>query len=322
MSHDAPELRAPDLRELEAALRPHLAPALAPVGGFERLAPSGFARTPTPDAPVLLLALGRGGRPRAVVRCSAPTGELVERELLRSLHAKVRLGPELGEVVLEPLVSLRLAGRAHAVLPLCRPTPRAGLAGLRARLRLRRPLLQWLRAATARTVRAPSEPERARDLRAPLEWLARADGAPRARRAAARAALGRLEGGAWRPRLALCHGDLWLGNVLRWPRAQWWRARPARRPFALIDWAGSPGQGAPGYDLLCLAESLRLTPRRLGAELRALRGLLACTPLDLRGYLLVALGALGLARDHYDPSRAAAHAARLEARLDAALAYV
>lgn len=138
-------------------------------------------------------------------------------------------------------------------------------------------------------------------------------------RTAARDALARLRSAAWRPAYTLTHGDLWRGNILRWPRRTWWRERPPRLPFLLIDWRGSLVRGHAVLDLLRLLESLRAGPRALRRQLERHCWALGCERFDARGYLLAALGAAGQDLGCIEPRRWVLGTERLWSQLVEAL---
>ena len=127
----------------------------------------------------------------------------------------------------------------------------------------------------------------------PLEYLAALPGIGPDLKQAARRALGRIDTGCWKPRLALEHGDLWLGNVLL-PPAQWRGTllRRVRRPFVLVDWYGARLRAPGMYDLVRFARSLRMKPHRLRRHVvrHCSASGLACELPDAAGALAASLG--------------------------------
>lgn len=295
-----------DVPTVADCLRDGLDRALAPTGGFGRLS---LLRPPGTllDSVTTLLVQDGDGRPNGIVQCSASraTGadDLVRREVDRGQAARAALGPRLGDALLEPLLVADDGDRTFAAYPLCRPMPEARWRWVAARLGLRGPLLDWLFEVTRTTRREPTPDDLTRDFTRPLEAVA---GDPRLSpplRAGAREALARLEAGAWRPVHTVVHGDLWRGNVLRWPRRIWWRERPPRLPFVLIDWRGSRARGHPIVDLLRLIDLLRGGARTLRRQLERHCWALGCEPDDARGYLLAGIGAGGMSLGCMEPRR-------------------
>ncbi len=302
----APPTAPLDVSTLASRLGQGLDQALAPAGGFGRLSqlcPTG----PLADSVTTLLVEDPLGRKNGVVQCSAPrsTGadDLVRREVERGRAARAALGPRLGDPLLEPLLVADDGERTYAAYPLCRPLPAERLLRVAARAWLRRPLLTWLYEVTRTTRREPTPEELVRDFTRPLEAVAADPRLSAALRTGARAALARIEAGAWRPAHTLAHGDLWCGNVLRWPRSPWWRERPPRLPFVLIDWRGSRSRGHAITDLLRLVDSLRASARTLRQELERHCWALGCELEDARGYLLAGLGVAGQDLGCVEPRR-------------------
>ncbi len=251
------------------------------------------AAIPLPDSTLKFMAFDHMHRHFAVVICSPPAApEMVARNVAHKELAQHALGP-LGEVVLEPLKFGRVNGLSYAIYPYCRRLETWRLAWAVQRMWLRPALLAWLRAATRETLDDPSPEERENLFRIPLLHLASEDLVPHTIRDAASIARARLERGSWQPRVCLMHGDLWKGNVLLAP------GNPGWRTFALIDWAGSLPRGHAIYDLIRVALSMGLKGRRLEQELRAHCQILKCDSVDARGYLLAALGYLGMNLGHF-----------------------
>lgn len=299
------------LDELEALLAPHLERAL-PGRGFGRLS-TPFPRKSAADAAGLLLVHDRRERPAAVVHVSAAAGDLVRRELLALDAVRERLGPDLGAVLLRPLLYLERGGRTIVAYPYHPPLSDERWPWLAQRLRLGPSLLRWVRGVLRATADEVVPDEHERLFAAPLRWAAE-DGllSPPLRRAARRArAL--LDDGRLRPRTALAHNDLWKGNLLL--------AAPetARPPFVVIDWRGAELRGYPFYDLLRLDESLRLPRWTLRRELLAHCRLLSCPPDGAELYLLACLGHLGRTLGCFAVERYRALADRLHERLSGAL---
>lgn len=295
-----------DLPVVADRLRDVLDGALAPAGGFgrlSRLCPTG----PLADSVTTLLVQDPSGRPNGVVQCSAPRSsgadDLVRREVERGRAVRAALGPRLGDALLEPLAVADDGDRTYACYPLCRTLPGDRWRWVVARALLRRPLLSWLFEVVRTTRREPAPDELEADFVRPLEAVARDPRLSPAMRAGARDALVRLEARTWRPTHTVVHGDLWRGNVLRWPRRAWWRDRSPQVPFVLIDWRGSRLRGHAVMDLLRLMDSLRASARALRGELERHAWALGCELQDTRGYLLAALGAAGQELGCMEPRR-------------------
>jgi hypothetical protein len=275
-------------------------------------------RPPAQDGPAHLLVHAASG-PVAVLACSrAGDDDHVRIEVERAEAAADALGPDLGRVIVRPVVSMERGGATWAVYPLCLPLERrSGLRWLQ-RLQLRGPLLRWLARVTSFTggpLHGKARAEVERTFSESLEWVAGERWFSPEVHARARRALGRLHSGLWSPRRVLSHGDLWLGNVMLPPAAPWPAPRDGWPPFVLIDWGGADTQGFAFYDLLRLADSLRLAPAALRFDVQRHARLLDCHPEDAFGYLLASLGHLGVRLGYFERSRYASMSERLVASL-------
>jgi hypothetical protein len=239
-----------------------------------------------------LLIRDAAGRPRLVLLVSSPRGsEIVARGMERAAAAREALGPDLGDVVLAPVQSGRVQGLSYAILPYGEPLSNRRLLRRLDTLRFRKPVLHWLRAATARTA-GPVRPEEVESVLAgPLRHVSTLQVLDERLRGEALRGLRHLESGAWKPRTVLMHGDLTRGNVLKSPAAA------AARKFVLIDWPGSRLRGYPFFDLVAFGSVMNVRGADLKGEVSAHREILGYTPEEARYSLLAALGDLGLNLD-------------------------
>lgn len=281
-----PMSQAIDSQALLARLEPAFGQAGVEAARLVELGGAGPA-----DSPRKWLVETSEGRLRAVLQLS-PRGfpGIVARGVAHARAAAAALGSPLASAVLLPLVEGEIDGASFALTPWKRPLERTLCGGRIARLCIAPRVLGWLHRAVARTARALDDAEIAREVAAPLERLAGAELSVGVR-GAARRALERLEGGAWRPRATLAHMDLWAGNLLLPHRAT--GPVPAAG-FHLIDWAGADLAGLPFYDLARLLGSLR--PPRPWAR-RAARAhcrALGCAPADAVASALASVARLGV----------------------------
>ncbi len=234
-------------------------------------------------------------RPVAVALVSnrvAP--QLVARAMRRAADARRRLDAKLGSAILEPVLEGDVHGRSYAVLPHCSPVDTGWLGRRYWRRALRGPVLEWL-AEVNRSTRSELAGEEERILfRAPLEHLEAAGSVDASVRAAAGAARAALEAGTWTPRTVLMHGDLWTGNLLRANASPRLRPPEGRPPFIVIDWPGSLVRGHAFYDLIRVADSMRLPKRGLQTEIERHCAIMGCDRAGAAGHLLAGLGHIGL----------------------------
>jgi len=251
------------------------------------------------DGTTVLKLSNPDGRSIAVVLCSPPVSpDMVKRAMDRAHQAKLMLGEAAGTHILDPLAQGSVQGLSYAVLPFCRNLRGSRLWWIQRAL-LRPLILDWLREATEYTMREPQPVSIERSFAAPLQhiiWLKPIRGHLRA---AASRAIERLNDGAWTPKHVLMHGDLWKGNILIHPQDNILRRLNMSDRFVITDWAGSEISGIAMYDLVRLAESMRLNAQNLRREVEKHCHLLGCEPVDATSYLLAALGHIAMHLEHF-----------------------
>jgi hypothetical protein len=259
----------------------------------------------TPKArPALLVMLA----PRAYPDC-------VRDALERAAAARRALGDDvIGAAVQVALCHGFVDRQSFAVVPYLTPMGRDRLRRRWHKFRLRRPVFEWLREVTRRTIMVLPREAHLSSVSTPLLALLSMEGLGEHVRQAASDSLRELEGGRWQPQWVLAHNDLWVGNFLRR------RPDPAGVPsFAVIDWGASQIRGFPVYDLLAIASSISISTASLRRELREYCAVLGCETAHARHHLLVALGTLSLSLGEWPVERFATRAQRFLAYLEAVL---
>jgi hypothetical protein len=294
-----------DAKTLALELARHLAPQVtAPARGRGRWKVSLLPGAPlVADSAAKVVIRDGGGKPAAILLCSSSLApDQVSRALAMAARARQLLGSGAGKAILDPLVRGQVEGLSYAVFPWCWPLSSHRLGWPLQRRRLRPRLLDWLRQKLRVTMCDPAPAEVEASFLAPLGHIARSTDLAAEVRAAAEFAARRLHDGLWRPRLILVHNDLWKGNILlRRPESfLGWRRKP---PFVVIDWAGAREKGPPFYDLVRLADSLRLARGALARQVRWYCAALGCERVDAKGYLLAGLGELGMFPGHFPRAR-------------------
>lgn len=286
------------------AIRTPLATALggaSRVGSISQIEP----HKPGADATAKFLVRDERNECAVVLLCSPPVSPaLVARGMERARQAKQAIGPELGRVILDPLVEGELDGLSFAILPYCAPLSRSPWIWRWQRLTFRPALLRWLREVVRATAICPEDGKIEDGFVVPLERLAEMPTVSASLRAAAAQARERLVKKQFSPRQVLMHGDLWKDNLLIDERGVTGRAdAPVNARFVVIDWPGSRLAGYPIYDLLCLSESIGLRGRRLRDEVDIHARILGCGPMDVRTHLLAALAHTALHLEHFPVER-------------------
>jgi Phosphotransferase enzyme family len=238
----------------------------------------------TADATSKVVIRNQREQPEAIFICSSPLApDTVARAVAAAAWAEAILPAQTAQAILSPLASGYAEGLSYAVYPWCLPLSDHRLVWPLQRRRLRPRLLRWLREVVKATLRDPLPSETEVSFLVPLQHLAQSADLGDMIRGAAEHALRRLQQGKWRPRHVLAHNDLWKGNIL-------YRQPKSLDQFVVIDWTDATETGQAFYDLVRLADSMQLNRVTLASEVREHCRLLACEPLDARGYLLAALG--------------------------------
>ncbi len=253
------------------------------------------------DGTTVFLLRDAQERPRAVILCSSPVAPgMIQRATHRALAAKEVLGEELGSVILDPLMEGNVQGLSYAVMPYCVSLSRATPIWWMQRAFLRPTVMGWLRSATEKSVSAIAPAATCQAFVDPLREIASFKLVERHVRDAAEVAVQRLQNGEWKPKYVLMHGDFWKGNVLIRPtdddggEARQWQDR-----FIITDWAGSETRGFAIFDLIRMAQSMRMGTRSLRREIADHCRLLDCQAVDATSYLLAALGYTLMNIEHF-----------------------
>ena len=253
------------------------------------------------DDSAKLLVKDLAGNPIAVVLCSSPlTPWLVARGMERTRLAKQALSPDLGRVILDPLLEGEIRGLSYAVLPYCQPLSNSRLVWPVQRALLSPHVFQWLERVTEATATKVHPKQIEPNFMEPLKHLAELEEMTKRVRVAARQAINRLGDGHWTPRHVLMHNDLWKGNILLDHRqVSRFGKRLRTERFVIIDWMGAMIKGYGMYDLIRLAESLKLGNRELRKQITTHCEFLDCDFTDARSHLLASLGYLGMHLEHF-----------------------
>ena len=270
------------------------------------------------DGTTVVAVADAQGQMRAVVLCSPNNSpDMVERAMVMAEKAKSLLGPQLGARVLDPLLRGRLDGSSYAVLPYCSPLSNSAVLSRVQNFTLRPTIFDWLFQSAKMTRSAsPSAPIAAR-FEERLLHLASMQALSTDLRGAARMAVERIHSGQWKPHHVLMHGDCWRGNVLIKPSASFKERTPWAERFVLIDWPGAEIDGYAIFDVVRMAQSMRIAFKQLREELRRHCEALECDRTDATSYLLAALGNLGMSLECFPMEQFARMAESCHATLKA-----
>lgn len=258
------------------------------------------------------------GRKRAVVLCSPSNSpDMVDRAMIMANKAKGLLGPQLGSRILDPLLRGRIDGASYAVLNYCKPLSNNAVLSRLQNSRLRPTVFDWLfQCAKESRSAAPSSSISMR-FEERLLHLASMPALSNDLRHAAREAVERIHSGRWKPLHVLMHGDCWRGNVLIQPADAFNQRTPWAERFVLIDWPGAEIDGYAIFDIVRMAQSMRISFRQLADELNRHCKALECERSDATSHLLAALGNLGMSLEHFPVEQFARMAEACHATLKA-----
>ncbi|MBE9142007.1 hypothetical protein [Planktothrix mougeotii] len=247
----------------------------------------------------------QSGRKIAVAVCSSPASpKIVARGVESSRLAKQRLGSGLGDHILQPLCEGEWGGLSYAALPYCQPLSNSRLLWYSQRFLLRPSVFHWLTCIAEATATKADSDEIQQNFLIPLKHLVELDGITDPVRAGAYDTLERLAKGTWSPYHVLMHSDLWKGNVLIAPSSvNNIGNRPWQDRFVIIDWPGGLIKGYGIYDLIRLAQSLKLGQRQLRKQVNAHCQILNGEFTDARCHLLAALSYRGMHLEKFPLAR-------------------
>jgi serine O-acetyltransferase len=290
------------IKALSALLADNLTKLEEDIGCRVILEPLGKLKSGA-DNTTMALVRTTTGHPKAVISCSRPAApDLIRRGIEAAEAIRSLIGERLGTAIIKEITSGYVDGRSFVILPWCQELSSWKSRCLLQRWRLRRPLLDWLREATAAAAAAQGHSDTTgQTFNAMLQHLARQNFVDSEIRGAVKKAITRIDSGQWRPLHSFDHNDFWMGNVLLTARSG--HTSRHLHPFVVIDWAGANPQGFGLYDLIRLARALKLSPAALRRELLAHCKALQCDPTDARGHLLATFGRLHQHLEYFPEER-------------------
>lgn len=240
----------------------------------------------------------------AVVLCSPLSSpNLVMRTMHRSHQAKTYLNISTGKHIIEPIFEGKIDKLTYSVLPYCYELSKSRLYRKTQSIFLKRVIFDWLVDVTKYSAKDVDQPTAHLNFVAPLQHLASLKCLSEQIRKKSSFAIERLLAKVWKPKHVVMHGDLWVGNILLRADANIFNTINPYDNFVITDWAGSEVNGYAIYDLIRLAESMNLSPKKLKVEINKHCNLLECDFIDATSYLLAALGFIAMNLEHFPLNR-------------------
>jgi len=247
------------------------------------------------DDTTKILIHNRKGKKVAVLICSyIKYSDLPERNLRYSQEIKHLLGPEIGDVILSPLLYGRERGVSYAVWPYCNPISRNRFIKRTQLYLIRKSIFRWLRNITQLTKQKPSPTELVNDFLIPLEILSKNKKISIRIRKEIGNTIRRLNEKKWTPYFILAHNDLWYDNFL---------LKKNRNNITIIDWAGAKEKSYAINDLTKIFRTGNFSLKEFRGELEEHCKILRCDLEDSKGYLLSSFAFLGENLDQFPENR-------------------
>jgi len=223
------------------------------------------------------------------------------RNLKNNVEIKMKLGDELGAVLLTPIVSGDIEGIEYSVWPYCNPLG-SDLGFIRRKIQLfqYRPLvLNWLRNVNEYSISSASEQEKIDDFVHPLQRLMGNKSISMRIKDEIEWQISCVETRSWTPYFVLAHNDLWEGNLL----VNKYNVKNIYHGLTVIDWAGGSYRSFAIYDLVRISISLKVSRTVFLDELLAHCAILHCDKRNAMGYLLASFAFLAENLDQFPEDR-------------------
>lgn len=251
------------------------------------------------DASFKAILKNANGEPKLFLLCSNSLNpDLIARNVAKAREAKELLGTPLGNTIQMPRKEDRFEGLTWALFSLNQPLSNDPWRWRWEKARLAWPVTTWLTNVVRKSKRPILDPDMARTAIHPLKAFAENEGFAMDFRQQANRAIERIESGNWKPQTILAHNDLWKGNIML-PGPD--EPDETSSKFRVIDWAGSSTRGFAFFDLMKLARSFKFPGLFTKQILRKQCTVLECAEKDIMGYLLAALGTLGMNLENFPP---------------------
>ncbi len=197
-------------------------------------------------------------------------------EKMRAVAEKI--GIALTKNLLMPLEVGEIDGLTYSISRYHKPLHKNRLLHRLDAWRLRASLIQWVIDVAKISQTRANTTEQHENFILDLQVLAVLPALKQEIKTTALEAIKAMNEGRWQPMFVCAHNDLWLGNVLNGDEST----------FVIIDWDGALVKGYAFYDLVRLAQALKLNKHMLRPAVAAYCEVMQCNLVQAKYYLISA----------------------------------
>ena len=231
------------------------------------------------DATKKYLVFTRAQQAKAFVLVASVKTPQSVKSANEKMHAiSEKIGAELTKNLLMPLEISEIDGLSYSISRYFKPLHKNRLLHRLDAWRIRGSLIQWVTDVANISQTKANTTEQHESFIQNLQAIASLPSLKQAFKTTALAAIKAIEEGSWQPKFVCAHNDLWLGNVLNSDESK----------FVIIDWDGARVNGYAFYDLVRLAQALKLSKRTLKPAVSAYCQVMQCNTQQAEYYLISA----------------------------------
>lgn len=284
-----------DLKPILTIIQDELTEFLEDKGGFGGIEYLCESKDISDDTTKILIKNKRD-KNVAILLCSyTKYSDIPKRNMKYSQEIKHSIGPEAGDVILNPILSGVRDGISYVVWPYCNPINSNPILKRVQLLSIRRSIFHWLRTTTQETMQKPNTEELKSDFLIPLEHLYKNEKIGVHIKKEVYNTIEKLNDKRWVPYYVLAHNDLWTGNILL--------NKSEKYRFVIIDWAGAKLKSFAISDIITLFINANFSKKRLKKELKILCDILKCNIDDTKCYVLSSFAYLGMNLGQFPENR-------------------
>ncbi len=246
------------------------------------------------DTAKLLVSDVTGTSVAVILISNSSSPKLVARGMKIAEAYKTKLGSELGEAIIQPLLQGELeSGESYAITPFYKSFNKNKFIYYIQKRLLQKYIFDWLKEATNKTLSIVPANEIESMFITPLKYLYSL-GISEEINNTIQIAINRINSSQWTPFYSFFHGDLWKDNILL-NNGNYYN----HTKIIIIDWPGSLLKGYAFFDLVRLSIDFNINDSNFINEVHRHIRILRCEEIDSLGYLLAGLGHMGTNLEHF-----------------------